>query len=60
MYLIFMYNYLRVFVYSAVDPVMSKHISRIMLSIVLVTIIILTVLGNLLVMVALCKDRQLR
>lgn len=55
-----MYNYLRVFVYSAVDPVMSKHISRIMLSIVLVTIIILTVLGNLLVMVALCKDRQLR
>ncbi|XP_077089065.1 5-hydroxytryptamine receptor 4 isoform X2 [Siphateles boraxobius] len=45
---------------DAVDPVMSKHTSRIMLSVVLVTIIILTVLGNLLVMVALCKDRQLR
>ncbi|KAG1943481.1 5-hydroxytryptamine receptor 4 isoform X1 [Pimephales promelas] len=45
---------------DAVDPVMSKHTLRIMLSIVLVTIIILTVLGNLLVIVALCKDRQLR
>jgi len=55
-----MYNYSHLFAYSAVDPVMSKHTLRIMLSIVLVTIIILTVLGNLLVIVALCKDRQLR
>lgn len=54
-----MYN-LHNYVYSAVDPVVSKHTSRITLSIVLVTIIILTALGNLLVMVALCKDRQLR
>ncbi|XP_028828436.1 5-hydroxytryptamine receptor 4 isoform X1 [Denticeps clupeoides] len=46
------------------DLVSSEHIlnslERIVLTIFLVVIIIMTVLGNLLVMVALCKDRQLR
>ncbi|XP_059398481.1 5-hydroxytryptamine receptor 4-like [Carassius carassius] len=45
---------------DSVDEVVSKHTPKIPLCIVLVTIIILTALGNLLVMVALCKDRQLR
>ncbi|KAG7476678.1 hypothetical protein MATL_G00085380 [Megalops atlanticus] len=37
-----------------------NHAERIILSIFLATLIIMTVLGNLLVMVALCKDRHLR
>uniref|UniRef100_A0A8C1Q3U8 5-hydroxytryptamine receptor 4 n=2 Tax=Cyprinus carpio TaxID=7962 RepID=A0A8C1Q3U8_CYPCA len=45
---------------DSVDEGVSKHTSKIMLSVILVTIIILTALGNLLVMVALCKDRKLR
>ncbi|XP_059382243.1 5-hydroxytryptamine receptor 4-like [Carassius carassius] len=45
---------------NSVDEGVSKHTSKITLSIVLVIVIILTALGNLLVMVALCKDRQLR
>ncbi|XP_051537394.1 5-hydroxytryptamine receptor 4-like isoform X1 [Myxocyprinus asiaticus] len=49
---------------DSVDEIVSKHIfnpvERITLSIFLVAIIIMTALGNLLVMVALCKDRQLR
>uniref|UniRef100_A0A8C2DUU4 5-hydroxytryptamine receptor 4 n=1 Tax=Cyprinus carpio TaxID=7962 RepID=A0A8C2DUU4_CYPCA len=45
---------------DSVDEGVSKHTSKIMLSVILVTIIILAALGNLLVMVALCKDRKLR
>ncbi|XP_056587125.1 5-hydroxytryptamine receptor 4 [Triplophysa dalaica] len=49
---------------NLVDEVVSKHIfnplERITLSIFLVTVIIMTALGNMLVMVAICKDRQLR
>ncbi|XP_051960557.1 5-hydroxytryptamine receptor 4-like [Xyrauchen texanus] len=49
---------------DSVDKVVSKHIfnpvERITLAIFLVVVIIMTALGNLLVMVALCKDRQLR
>jgi 5-hydroxytryptamine receptor 4 len=37
-----------------------NSLERIILAIFLTIIIIMTVLGNLLVMVALCKDRQLR
>ncbi|XP_026052156.1 5-hydroxytryptamine receptor 4 [Carassius auratus] len=45
---------------NSVDEGVSKHTSKITLSIVLVIVIILSALGNLLVMVALSKDRQLR
>ncbi|XP_066502258.1 5-hydroxytryptamine receptor 4 isoform X2 [Hoplias malabaricus] len=47
---------------DSVDEVVTAHIplERIVLTFFLATIIIMTVLGNLLVMVALCKDRQLR
>ncbi|XP_017568801.2 5-hydroxytryptamine receptor 4 isoform X1 [Pygocentrus nattereri] len=49
---------------DSVDEVVTEHIfnplERIVLTFFLATIIIMTVLGNLLVMVALCKDRQLR
>ncbi|XP_055036760.2 5-hydroxytryptamine receptor 4 isoform X1 [Misgurnus anguillicaudatus] len=49
---------------NLVDEDASKHIfnplERITLSIFLVIIIIMTALGNLLVMVAICKDRKLR
>ncbi|XP_076836412.1 5-hydroxytryptamine receptor 4 isoform X1 [Brachyhypopomus gauderio] len=48
----------------SVDEVVTEHIfnplERIILTCLLTTIIIMTVLGNLLVMVALCRDRQLR
>lgn len=51
-------------VYRSVDEVVSEHIfnalERIILTFFLATIIIMTVLGNLLVMVALSRDRQLR
>ncbi|XP_063066211.1 5-hydroxytryptamine receptor 4 isoform X2 [Engraulis encrasicolus] len=43
---------------DSVDVLSS--VERVILTIFLVVIIIMTVLGNLLVMVALCKDRQLR
>lgn len=50
--------------YRSVDEVVSEHIfnplERIVLTFFLATIIIMTVLGNLLVMVALSRDRQLR
>lgn len=50
---------------SSVDDLVDtahalNSLERIVLTLFLATIIVMTVLGNLLVMVALCKDRQLR